>query len=283
MTRFSLPVLLILLTTVQASLSAQSKRSFTVDSVSFAYRFTEGDSTIIHRAEKLDLSDSVSIMNLGTLRILDPQNHQSFEEFGPRSKKTVKELFFTNRVSQLFNEFRLLFSGRLRPIRVTGHNAVHVNTVYGEDDDVAEGMGIRFKYDGTVVGSFSEIPINQPFDIVLTNTTPHVMVLSVVFNYKTRSDTGYKTIILDSTAGDGSGIMNAPIILAPTETVTVPAPFHKVAGYFPYRLNVFGAGYCFIIKSDSQAANGISIYAADDNGEQQEVPVERYYFESKDE
>lgn len=257
-------------------LSAQSSKPFTVDTAFLAYKHDGNDSLLLHHADPLNLYDTVRIMNNGLLKLV-----KSEVEYGPRSKKTVKDLFYSNKIGRISKTCSQFFRGRLRTSRVVGFNAVHIHPVNGAEDDVKDGLEVAFLCNGKRVASFSELPAYQHFDFVLTNMSDEVQVYSIVFNYKSKGEDDYTSVIVDCLESKDSD-SPTPIVLAPSETIQVRSSFYKIAGYFPYRLNIYGATDYFIMRSDSRSLNGVSVYAEKDFVSQQ-VPIDRFYFEYQDE
>jgi hypothetical protein len=258
---------------------AQQGVSYRVDSASLAYRHVSGELSTLKKLDKIELSDSVSIKHNGVL-VIKSADHR-YEEYGPRDVKTVRDLFFSNQILGILGRVKNLLTGRIRPIEVNGYNSVHINKVYGDDDDIKEGLNVAFCCDGKVYSSFHDIPANNKFDIVLTNTSDSVRLYSILFSYKTKAENDFTPLILDSVESETHLDFN-PILLVPGETVTIPATFRRLDGFFPYRLNIYGSDELFIIKRDSRAAGKISVYS-DEVFVNNHNKVERYYFEYCDE
>lgn len=252
---------------------------YRVDSASRAYRHIQKDSTALKTADKIELSDSVSIKNYGILRIAC--SGQQYEEYGPRDVKTIKELFFSNKISGIMGRVKGLITGRVKPLKVSGYNSVHIHRVYGDEDDIKDSLDVSFYCDGKDYTSFNSLPSDSRFDIIITNTSTSVKVYSILFTYKTKVDNNFTSVIIDSETGNSSLDFN-PILLVPGETVTIPATFRKLDGYFPYRLNIYGSDEFFVIKKDSRDAGKIDIYS-DEVFVNDHNTVERYYFEYSDE
>ena len=273
------PIVFLLLALFPTRMSAQQTESYRVDSVSRAYRHIMRDSTALNKNDQISLSDSVSIKNYGVLRIAS--SDKKYEEYGPRDVKTVKELFFSNQIVGIMGRVRNLLAGRIRPIKVSGYNSVHINRVYGDEDDIKDGLDVNFYCDGKDYPSFSSIPANKKFDIIITNTSQSVNVYSILFSYKTKADNYFSSVIIDSETSNSSLDYN-PILLVPGETVTIPSTFRRLDGYFPYRLNIYGSTEFFILKKDSRDSGKIEVYSDEEFVNKQNT-VERYYFEYCDE
>ena len=277
MSKYSYTVLLLLFSSLCSF--AQQAESFRVDSASRAYRHIQRDSTALKTADMIELSDSVSIKNYGILRIA--RSGQQYEEYGPRDVKTVKELFFSNKISGIMGRVKGLITGRIKPLKVSGYNSVHIHRVYGDEDDIKDSLDVVFYCDGKSYSSFNSLPPDSKFDIIITNTSTSVKVYSILFTYKTKADNNFTSVIIDSELSNSPLDYN-PILLAPGETVTIPATFRRLDGYFPYRLNIYGSDEFFIMKKYSRDAGKVDIYS-DEVFVNDHNTVERYYFEYSDE
>ncbi len=272
-------IVLLFLALFPTRVSAQHAKTYRVDSVSRAYRHIMKDSTALKKFDVISLSDSVSIKKYGVLRIVC--SDKQYEEYGPRDVKTVKELFFSNQIIGIMGRVMDLLAGRIRPLKVSGYNSVHISSVYGEEDDIKDGLDVVFNCDGKGYSSFSSIPSNRNFDIIITNTSTSLRVYSILFSYKTKANNSFTSVILDSEIGNSPSDYN-PILLVPGETVTIPALFRRLDGYFQYRLNIYGSDEFFIIKKNPRDQSKIDVYS-DEKFVNEHNTVERYYLEYSDE
>ena len=258
---------------------AQQTVSYHVDSASLAFRYIQRDSAALKTMDKIELTDSVSIDNNGILVI--KSSEQRYEKFGPKAVTTVKDLFFSKQITGIMRRVSGLITGRVKPLVVSGYNSVHINTVFGDDDDVKDGLDVAFCCDGKSYSSFNNIPANRIFNIAITNTSLSVKVYSILFSYKTKADNNFTFVIIDSETGNSAQDYK-PILLVPGETATISAPFRRLDGYFPYRLNIYGSDEFFYLKKDSRNSGKIEVYS-DDAFVSNHNTVDRYYFEYSDE
>ena len=252
------------------NLQAQDRlTAYHVDSVILSYKVSKGIDQSISKGNTLFLTDSVKVTSengfdgyLG----LHSSDGKTYAVFSPKGPCQLRNAIFSNALSTIAKGVKGFMNGLFSPVEVTMAALRHH---WGETDNLAEGLAVRFVRNNQVYGSFRDTPCEEPCEILMTNTSDSVRVYSLVFQYKTKESNPLRSIVVDRTPeGD-------PFILVPGETAKISLPFVRPRGYFVYYLNIFGGTRFFVVNVRGDSPVQAKLFA-----ENEDLNYSRFYFES---